>query len=437
MASLCDYIVDAAPAAFEENEFQDSTLFKEWLLRDRENCVSSSGTDNYQFIYAIVQEMSQLRFRAEENFRLHPHIARNKLRELPVPQAEIIEKFMGVDERKEPPETVISRIAQNQISSIDAVLANVRKVLRRKRELTRLASVQQLDSQCLIWLTRQPGFTAAQKAGSKQKLMAIVRTESCDVLENRVLKAVLELCLSFCRRYLLQYEEAHPNSSRIKAVIRLQSTAQKGICLESLRNIPPQTGIPQPNYVLLHDPQYSQIWRMYLNLLQQTALMESAWRNRHNLFRQYLLFCLVTAIHLECDRMIFSSDFRFSTEIRRDGLFIKNSSFQRVFTMDGKPYQFEPVDFSRLCCQSTREIHTAEIRSRRQSHRISAVYLPLFLQPEEIQFPVAMDNHTYFIYSEHPATSFLTRPDIVKLEATQELTFQVSDWLASFRKSMT
>ena len=73
----------------------------------------------------------------------------------------------------------------------------------------------------------------------------------------------------------------------------------------------------------------------------------------------------------------------------------------------------------------------------KQSHRISAVYLPLFLQPEEIQFPVAMDNHTYFIYSEHPATSFLTRPDIVKLEATQELTFQVSDWLASFRKSMT
>lgn len=196
MASLCDYIVDAAPAAFEENEFQDSTLFKEWLLWDRENRVSSPTTDNYQFVYAIVQEMSQLRFRAEENFRQHPYVARNKLRELPVPQAEIIEKFMGVDERKEPPETVISRIAQNQISCIDAVLANVRKVLRRKRELTRLASVQQLDSQCLIWLTRQPGFTAAQKAGSKQKLMSIVRTESCDVLENRVLKAVLELCLS-------------------------------------------------------------------------------------------------------------------------------------------------------------------------------------------------------------------------------------------------
>ena len=37
MASLCDYIVDAAPAAFEENEFQDSTLFKEWFATMEED----------------------------------------------------------------------------------------------------------------------------------------------------------------------------------------------------------------------------------------------------------------------------------------------------------------------------------------------------------------------------------------------------------------
>ena len=435
MSSLQDYIVDAAPAAFEKNEFQDSGKFKEWLLRDHEDKEQSPDTMNYQFIYTIVQEMSQLRFRAEENFKQHPHIARSRLLELPVSHAEIIEKFMGVNDRKEPPETVISRIAQNQIHCMDAVLSSVRKVLRRQRELTRLSSVQQLDSQCLIWLIRQPGLTAAQKAGSRQKLMAIVRTESCNILENRVLKAVLKLCISYCQRYLQQYGKIYQNSVRIKAVIRLYNTAQRGIRLEALQNISSLTGIPQPNYVLLHDPQYSQIWRMYLDLLQQTALMESAWRNRHSLFRQYLLFCLVNAIHLDCDRMIFCSDFWFSTEIRKDGLFIKNSSFQRVFTMHGKPCEFQMAHAALSCRGSAAGIHTAEIRYGQRTHCVSAVYLPAGIHAEEIEYP-AMDNHTFFIYSEDSSIPLPCRPDFVRIEAAQKLIFQISDWLISFRKNM-
>lgn len=432
MSSLCDYIVDAAPAVFEKNEFQDSTRFKEWLLRDREDLENSQDTENYQFVYAIVQEMSQLRFRAEENFRLHPYLARNKLRELPVSQAEILAKYTGADERKEPPETVISRIAQNQIHCIDAVLTGIRKVLHRQRELTRLASVQQLDSQCLVWLMRQPGLTAAQKAGIRQKLMAIVRTESYDVLENRVLKAVLRLCVSFCQRYLRQYEDRFSGFMRIQAVRRLLSTAQRGLRLEALQTVSALNGVPQPNYVLLHDQHYSRIWRIYLNLLQQTALMESAWRNRHNLFRQYLLFSLVNAIHLECDKMIFSSDFWFSTEIRKDGLFIKNSSFQRVFTMCDRPYEFEPAP--RLP-GSMQKIHTAEIRSFPWSHPISTVYLPATVSATSLQFP-AVDNHTFFIYAEDSSAPLPQRPDFVRIDATKGLFFQLATWLTFFRETM-
>ena len=205
--------------------------------------------------------MTQFRFHAEEHFKENNHIAENKRKELPIPAEEIKSKYF--DEQKEPPETVVSRIAQNQIHVIDAVLLKVRKVLRRERELTRIANVQNWISR-LIWLTRQPGVTAAQKAGTKQKLMSIVRKENYDILENRVLKAVLKLCSSYCQRYLRQYGKDFPDSLRIKAVKRLYSSAQIGLKQEVMGSISLVHGIPKPNYVLLHDQQYSQIWQMYL-----------------------------------------------------------------------------------------------------------------------------------------------------------------------------
>ena len=317
MQSISDYIVELNPACFERHEFQDVSKFKEWLLREREETEEDTNYGVFQFVYSVVQEMTQFRFHAEEHFKENNHIAENKRKELPIPAEEIKSKYF--DEQKEPPETVVSRIAQNQIHVIDAVLLKVRKVLRRERELTRIANVQQLDSQCLIWLTRQPGVTAAQKAGTKQKLMSIVRKKNYDILENRVLKAVLKLCSSYCQRYLRQYGKDFPDSLRIKAVKRLYSSAQIGLKQEVMGSISLVHGIPKPNYVLLHDQQYFRfgkcIWIISSNIIDGTCLA------KYKLSQQYFLFCFANVSQFEYG-LLFNSNFDFNG-YKNNGHFIK------------------------------------------------------------------------------------------------------------------
>lgn len=425
MQSLSDYIVELNPACFETHDFKDVSKFKEWLLREREDTCHDVDSSAFQFFYSIVQEMSQFRFHAEEYFRENNFIAKNKRLELPIPPEKIKSKYF--ETQTEPPETIVSRIAQNQIHIIDAVLLKVRKVLRRERELTRIANVQQLDSQCLAWLTRQPGFTAAEKAGTKQKLMSIVRKENYDVLENRILKAVLKLCSSYCQRYLRQYSKDFPNSDRIKAVKRLYSSAQNGLKQEIMGSIRSVHGIPQPNYVLLHDQQYSQIWQMYLNLLHQTALLEHAWRNRHQLLQQYFLFCFANVSQFEYENsLLFNTQFWISVDIKKDGKFIKKSSFRRIFVDNGIIVQFAPKN---ECPYKISGV--AEFKYGSRSHFVSLVYLPPGVSLHTLR-KTGNINHTYFVYSETKDTSYIGDENIVVIGNDKELFFQLDNWFTKF-----
>lgn len=423
MQSICDYIVELNPACFEEHDFQDVSKFKEWLLREREETEDDTNSGVFQFVYSVVQEMTQFRFYAEEYFKDNNYIAKNKRKELPIPTEKIKSNYFS--NQIEPPETVVSRIAQNQIHVIDAVLLKIRKVLRRERELTRISNVQQLDSQCLIWLTRQPGVTAAQKAGTKQKLMSIVRKENYDILENRVLKAVLKLCSSYCQRYLRQYGKQFPDSLRIKAVKRLYSSAQIGLKQEIMSAISPVYGIPKPNYVLLHDQQYSQIWQMYLDLLHQTSLMEHAWRNRHKLLQQYFLFCFSNVSQFEYD-LLFNSNFWISTDIKNNGHFIKNSCFRRIFTTGNTVGQFTPRR------ESAYKIYgDAELKFKSKCHCVSFAYLPADVALQDLQIS-DRQNHTYFIFSETPLDSWENNTNSTLIKTSEGLFFQIDDWFVKF-----
>ena len=69
----------------------------------------------------------------------------------------------------------------------------IRRMLRREREKVQLDRVQEMDRASMRWLSKQPGKTLAQRAGSDQRVLAIVRKENFDTLENRVLHAYLLL----------------------------------------------------------------------------------------------------------------------------------------------------------------------------------------------------------------------------------------------------
>lgn len=398
MSDILDFIIKPSSFIFESDEFQDTSLFKEWLLNDLtdNNGISNAEIAHFHLVYSIVQELSQLRFHAEEFYRSNNFLAKDKRRELPLPFDRIMDLLASSQNRHDPPETVISRIAQNHIHEIDAVLGNIRKILRRERELTPIAHVQQIDANCMSWLTRQPGRTPIQKAGAKQKILSIVRKESFNILENRVLKAFLKLCIAYGKRYLVEFQQSYPQSDRIKAVKRLCNTAKVSLQMEEFADVSSLKGQPVPNYVLLHDLNYSIIWRLYLDLLHQTSLMEKAWKKRAALLEQYCYFCFIIAIHQNpLLKTVFPAAFYFASDFKNDNLFIVNSSFREYFIFNERLFQFN------LSSIDKRERFGAKIEcmTNLSSKRFSVVYLPSQLWNRPIQMPLE-NRHVYWIFGE-------------------------------------
>lgn len=428
-----DYTVgNHTDPCFTSGKFLDASGFRDWLLRDRDNHDETPDLPGYRLVYSIVQEMSRCRFQADETYNDRDFMILSRLRELPLPTQQIEDMFM---ERKddEPPETVITRIAQRHFHTLDAVLNGIRKQLRRERELTRLSNIQQLDNQCLVWMTRQPGTTAVQKAGIRQKLMAVVRRESYDILENRVLKAVFSLCASYAHHYLRQYGKKFANTERLRMVQRLYALAKGALHMEELEKVPQQHGIPQPNYVLMHDRNYSQIWRIYLDLLRQTELMEQAWRNRHQLFRQQLLFSLAVAIRFEFEakNVVFDTPFYWFAPDLRSGGFLRHTSLRRLFLTDrGVICEFLPRD------ETADEWgnHCAGFYGAGGDplYRMSAVFLPR--GADKVEFPVLKD-HTYFVFDESDGDAFDgRRADMVTITPDDSMFYQAADWLHDSRR---
>tara|TARA_B100000809_G_scaffold108903_1_gene107386 strand:- start:14200 stop:15759 length:1560 start_codon:yes stop_codon:yes gene_type:complete len=193
---------------------------------------------------------------------------------------------------------LIGKIASNFDTVLFKLAASPHKVLHRQRQRQHLSRVQQLDAACLSWLTRQPGISAAQKAGARQEILAVTRIEGYDTMENRVLKDMLRRCRHAARLSLHQ-NRAHADKARYRMVQRFDQrcgTALQSPVFAGIHNL---TGVPQPNYVLLHDTSYREMWHWYLRLVKRETATLDAWRWQHRLWadvvRLMVCSCLSSA----------------------------------------------------------------------------------------------------------------------------------------------
>jgi len=147
-----------------------------------------------------VDTLYRLRLNAEERFKTRKHIAQSRRGALPLDWVKI--NAIVNPETDAPPETLITRISRECLTDTEDILGNLRKVLIRERETMSLGMVQQVDAHCLRWLCRQPGHDAIEKAGAKQRILAIVRRENFNTLENRVFKDFLMRCSQETAQYL-------------------------------------------------------------------------------------------------------------------------------------------------------------------------------------------------------------------------------------------
>ena len=179
------------------------------------------------------------------------------------------------------PEALVVEIARRHRFHIESVCRNPRVQLRRRRELQLIDRVRQLDTAGLRWLARQPGRTIAERAGPRERILAIKRFQSADTLENRVLVDVIRRSVSLSSQYQRHYRR-YSGSDRVRLVRDLQYAMNAVLREEWIGGVRALTGVPTPNYALLSDRRYAPLWALWQRMLRQEILFQSleAWMPR-------------------------------------------------------------------------------------------------------------------------------------------------------------
>lgn len=258
--------------------------FREYLRLQGAMVGMPPQDDEYDDFILKVWEFFDLRARAEDYFQVHPYVAKSAQGALPLPWREIKSAF----EKSGPPETVLTLVAKRHYGTIDAIVGNIRKVLARERSKVPIGRVQQVDSHCLRWLTRQPGYSPIEKAGARQEILGVVRRENFDTLENRVLKDFLRRCLALSSVYLRKNDKVEwGKEATIIAVRRLKALCIGALEQPEFEKVKAVSELPQPNYVLQQDRLYSRIWGEYLKILREEDVAERLWDRRGDVANLY------------------------------------------------------------------------------------------------------------------------------------------------------
>lgn len=184
-------------------------------------------------------------------------------------------------ESTEPPESLVVEIARRHRYHVESVFSDPRVQLRRRRELQLIDRVRQMDAASLRWLARQPGRTIAERAGPRERILAVRRFRSQDTLENQVLVDVVRRSMALAGEYEQLYR-GFPGSARVRDVRELRrvfGALAQDDWVPSVRSL---TAMPVPNYALLNDRRYSPVWKLWQRLLRQEQLFQSleAWLPR-------------------------------------------------------------------------------------------------------------------------------------------------------------
>ena len=261
----------------------DAISFKEYLHLQTAQVKNAPIIDEYDDFILKIWELFSLRSAAEDYFAKHKYVAKSCHGALPLPWDEI----RRVLESGGPPENIITAIAKHHVQTLEALAGNLRKVLTRFREMVGIAHVQQLDSHCLRWLTRQPGYSPIEKAGTRQEILGVVRKENYDTLENRVLKDFLRRCFAQSNMYLRRYRSKWPTHMTILNVEKLKNLCIAILSLPECEKVKSLREFPMTNYVLQQDRLYSRVWVEYCKLVRQDDVAEKLWVRRQEVSDDY------------------------------------------------------------------------------------------------------------------------------------------------------
>ena len=171
----------------------------------------------------------------------------------------------------------------------------IRRVLRRTRELTPLDRVQELDRASMLWLSRRPGRTVAERAGPSQRILSTVRHENFDTLENRVFHAYVRVAALVAREWLREHRRAQGSDRyRLVDTFRLRCRALSRDLAELDVGVA-EPGIT-PNYVLMQDKGYRTVRLAWERLIKRERILDDLWAWQAQTWTDFAVLAIVLAI---------------------------------------------------------------------------------------------------------------------------------------------
>jgi hypothetical protein len=188
-----------------------------------------------------------------------------------------------------------------------------RRILRRVHEQVMLSRVRELDRRSIGWLIRQPGDTIAEQAGDRQKIMAVAREENFDTLENRVLLAYARLARQtaddYAPRHIRQLKARH---RAVRSFGNRCDKLARDLVERGVRLARPDV---TPNFVLLNNPNYREVWDAWHRLLDHRKLWDELWPWQARSWEEFCTLAVLVALtQIEGSRPIATSPILFREE---------------------------------------------------------------------------------------------------------------------------
>lgn len=212
-----------------------------------------------------------------------------------LPSCILIEELRQVIDRRDPPIATIVKVLQALEAPLQELRNALRRILRRQRRMVAVTVAETVDPGCVQWLARQPGRTLKERAGAKQEIVAVVREQSVDTFENRILKKCLELCAEEAHRYVRVQGVRHPGHERVALVRRFRRDVVEMLHMEVFEHVSGLSDDSRPNYVLQFDSRYRVIWWAYQELMRRRRAEDDLWQWRHRIWSEILYVDLATA----------------------------------------------------------------------------------------------------------------------------------------------
>lgn len=199
------------------------------------------------------------------------------------------------ESEEDPRMAEIVRQAREIRPTLKDLQMRIRRVLRRHRELTPLDRVREMDRASMVWLSRQPGSTVAERAGPEQRILATVRKENFDTLENRVLHAYARLAADAAREWMREHPRAR-ESARYALVGSFRKTCRSLTAFLAELDISVAPAGVTPNYVLMQDAAYRRVHDGWVRLLMRKRALDDLWAWQAETWTDFAVLAVTLAI---------------------------------------------------------------------------------------------------------------------------------------------